>query len=87
MLAAVVSVYVKGTKYIMTSIYCTFFNKIFDSGILPENWFIGTIMPIYKNNGSQLDPANFRPITILSCLGKILTAVLNERITVFLKKY
>jgi hypothetical protein len=28
----------------------------------------------------SLDPTNFRPISILSCLGKLFTAILNERL-------
>ena len=28
-----------------------------------------------------MDPKNYRPITILSCLGKLFTAVLSERLT------
>jgi hypothetical protein len=43
----------------------------------------GSIKPIYKNKGNPLDPKNFRPITILSCLGKLFTAILNERLRVF----
>jgi hypothetical protein len=46
---------------------------------LPDIWLIGSIKPIYKNKGNPLDPKNFRPITILSCLGKLFTAILNER--------
>jgi hypothetical protein len=44
---------------------------------------IGRIKPIYKNKGNPIDPKNFRPITILSCLGKLFTAILNERLRVF----
>jgi hypothetical protein len=40
--------YIKSTKSIMTSIYCNFFNKIFDIGVLPKKWLVGTKMPIYK---------------------------------------
>jgi hypothetical protein len=32
---------------------------------------------------NPLDPKNFRQITILSCLGKLFTAILNERLRVF----
>jgi hypothetical protein len=35
------------------------------------------------NKVNPLDPKNFRPITILSCLGKLFTAILNERLRVF----
>ena len=54
-------------------VYETLFNKIFDSGILPTAWLEGSITPIYKYKGNSSDPANYRPITILSCLGKVFT--------------
>jgi small basic protein len=55
----------------------------FISGFLPDIWLIGSIKPIYKNKGNPLDSKNFPPITILSCLGKMFTAILNERLRVF----
>ena len=42
---------------------------------------MGNIKPIYKNKGDKMDPKNYRPITILSGLGKLFTAVLSERLT------
>jgi hypothetical protein len=54
---------------------------IFETGIVPDNWLMGNIKPIYKNKGDKMDPKNYRPITILSCLGKLFTAVLSERLT------
>jgi hypothetical protein len=37
----------------------------------------------YKNKGTRTDPKNFRPITILSCFGKLFTSVLNNRLNTF----
>ena len=37
-----------------------------------------------KNKGDPKNVNNYRPITILSCLGKLFTAVLNSRLTDFL---
>lgn len=76
--------YLKSTKEILLPVYEALFNKIFDSGILPDAWLEGSITPIYKNKGKNTDPKNYRPITILSCLGKVFTAVLNNRLTTFL---
>ncbi|MEW8547774.1 MAG: reverse transcriptase family protein, partial [Candidatus Thiodiazotropha sp.] len=76
--------YLKSTKEIFLPVYETLFNKIFDSGILPTSWLEGSITPIYKNKGNSSEPKNYRPITILSCLGKVFTAVLNNRLTNFL---
>jgi hypothetical protein len=42
-----------------------------------QSWAVGYISPIYKGNGDVQDPDNYRGITILSCFGKLFTAVLK----------
>ena len=41
--------------------------------------------PIYKRTGDPKQPENYRPITILSCFGKLFTAILNHKLNNFLK--
>lgn len=65
-------------------IYEKLFNVVFDSGLHPSAWLEGSIRSIYKNKGDPKMVQNYRPITILSCLGKDFTAVLNRRFTLFL---
>ena len=67
------------------TVYASLFNLILKTGNVPEQWTIGKIKPIYKNKSDSLDPSNYRPITILSCLGKLFTAVLNDRLCSFLE--
>ena len=76
--------YIKSTKDLFLPVYEKLFNIVFDSGILPDAWLEGTIRPIYKNKGDSSLAENYRPITILSCVGKLFTAVLNNRLTDFL---
>ena len=76
--------YIKSTEEVLMPLYVKFFKVIFETGILPEVWLQGKIRPIYKNKGDQLNPENYRPITVLSCLGNLLTAVLNNRLKRFL---
>lgn len=64
-------------------LYENLFNIIFDTGIVPEEWLIGIIRPIYKNKGDPSNPENYRPITLLSCLGKVFTNILGTRIEHF----
>lgn len=78
--------YLKLTKDQMLPIYTSFFNLILNTGHVPDQWLEGKIRPIYKNKGDTLDPNNYRPITLLSCLGKLFTAVLNERLNTFLEE-
>ena len=68
-------------------LYHSLFNKIFDTGCIPESWLIGSIVPIFKNKGDKNDPQNYRPITLLSCIGKLFTAILNDRLNNYLEDY
>ena len=61
------------------------FNIILKTGIIPSSWCISFISPIYKNKGSKSDPDNYRGISLISCLGKLFTAVINERLTKFVE--
>ena len=64
-------------------VYYKLFNLVFDSGIIPESWTLGRIIPIYKNKGAQSNPENYRPITLVSCLGKLFTSIINSRLQSF----
>ena len=72
------------TKNLFLPIYESLFNVVLDTGIIPSTWLEGTICPIYKNKGDPKNVSNYRLITILSCLGKLFTSVLNLRLTIFL---
>ena len=79
--------YIKATATQFINIYEKLFNVIFDTGIIPDIWLIGSIKPIFKNKGNKYDPNNFRPITILSCLGKLFTSILNDRLNTFSEEF
>ena len=61
-----------------------FFNIVLDTRIVPTEWTIGLIIPLYKNKGAKSDPDCYRGITLLSCMGKLFTAVVNDRLANFL---
>ena len=70
---------IKALFKIMENFYLKLFNAILDSGIFPDSWAEGLIVPIYKKKGSKGDPNNYRGVTLLSCLGKYFTSILNAR--------
>ena len=72
--------FIKATFNKLKLLYVELFNRILNTGQIPEAWTIGKIMPIYKNKGDKGDFDNYRGITILSCLGKLFTSVLNARL-------
>jgi len=55
------------------------FNTVLNSGFFPEKWSEGIILPLHKHSDPN-DVNNYRGITLVSCLAKIFTGVLNKRI-------
>ncbi|MEW8152903.1 MAG: reverse transcriptase family protein, partial [Candidatus Thiodiazotropha endolucinida] len=78
--------YIKSSCHIFLPLYEKFFNLILDTGHFPEQWSTGCIYPIYKNKGTRENVQNYRPITILSCLGKLFTGILNSRLNEYLEE-
>jgi hypothetical protein len=60
------------------------FNFVLDRECWPSRWAEGDIVPLYKGKGSsRLDPGNYRPITLLSVVGKLFGFVINRRLVAF----
>ena len=60
-------------------------NCILDSGVFPEEWSLGVAVILHKE-GERSDLNNFRGITLLSVLGKLVVGILNNRLTSFVQK-
>ena len=65
-------------------VLCDLFNIVLNSGMVPTNWCMGIILPLYKNKGSPTNPDNYRGITLLSCVSKLFTACINSRLALFI---
>ena len=78
--------YICATYNKLRAMYILLFNRVLDKGIIPESWLNGIILPIYKNKGDSKDPDNYRGITLLSCLGKLFTSVINNRLNKYADK-
>lgn len=62
------------------------FNKCFEEGCFPSSLKRGLIKPIYKG-GNKYDTGNYRPISLISTLSKILEKLVKVRIVDFLDKF
>ena len=61
------------------------FSIILYTGIVPSEWSIGLICPIYKK-GDIKNPGNYKGITLLSCLSKIYSSCINSRLSFYLEE-
>ena len=66
-------------KHVLAPTLVNLFNKIFENGHFPENRSEGFVIPLHKK-GSINDAENYRGITLLSTIGKLVTRVLNNRL-------
>ena len=72
--------YLKNCPQSVIELAVRLFNLILKTGIVPQEWCIGLIVPIFKKKGSPDDPNNYRGITLLSVLGKLFTSCINVRL-------
>jgi hypothetical protein len=61
-------------------------NKCLEEGVFPNVLKKARIIPIFKK-GDKCDPGNYRPISILPVLSKILEKIVAEQLTHFLDKF
>ena len=63
-----------------------FYNYIFLKDTFPEKWKQAVIIPILKPGKDATETSSYRPISLISCLSKILEKILNKRLMWYLEK-
>ena len=63
------------------------FNESWKTGTVPATWKKAIITPIHKKGKDKKNPSSYRPISLLSCLGKLLEKVINRRLLSFLEDH
>ena len=61
------------------------FNLIWTSGNIPQSFKLANVIPIPKKDKDLSSPASYRPIALTSHLGKLLEAIINERLKTYLE--
>ena len=82
----IVGEYLRKAEGPVSSALLQLFTKIWEVGKVPQEWKVGVILPLYKGKGSRTSCGNYRPITLLSVPGKVLSLIILDRITPTLLK-
>jgi hypothetical protein len=56
------------------------FNAIVDIGHIPQEWKNANIILLLKPKKEKKVPSSYRPISLLSCLGKVLEKIVKQRL-------
>ena len=61
-------------------------NHCIDMGTFPSAWKTAKVTPIYKGKGSKDDKNNYRPISVLPLLSKILEKHVHQALYSYMRK-
>ena len=56
------------------------YNDILTTPHIPEEWYLATVVSIFKGKGSDTDVSNYRPISLLNASYKILASLIQTRL-------
>ena len=63
----------------------TLFSLCFEQGVQPSPWKIANVVPVHKRK-SRSEMRNYRPVSLLSILSKIMEKIVNRSIMNYLEK-
>ena len=64
----------------------TLFNKSLSVNVFPAKWKMANVIPIYKSKDSS-NITNYRPISLLSCLGKVFERCVFKHLFNYLREH
>ena len=80
------SVMLRGTADAITPALTTLFNLSLKQCTVPDQWKLSNITPVFKSEDCS-DASNYRPISLLSLISKVLERCVHNRVMDFLLKH
>lgn len=77
--------FIKQILAVVTNPLCKVYNISLSEGVVPDEWKIAHITPVFKKGNSQL-PSQYRPISLTSVICKILERIVREKLLDYLLK-
>ena len=61
------------------------FNRSWNKELVPEVWTTAHLIPVLKRGKGKTNPSSYRPVSLLSCVGKLMERGITRRLTCFLE--
>ena len=65
---------------IIAPLLCHIFNLSLCNGIVPSDWKLARVTPIYKGQGETTHPGNYRPISVIPTVAKVLEKLVKRQL-------
>ena len=63
------------------------FNMSLQKSVFPDGWKKANVVPIFKNKGNPTDPNNYRPISLLNVLAKLMEKCVHKHLFNYFREY
>ena len=80
------NIILKSTNPVISPFFETLFNSCIYHGVFPDVFKIAQVIPLFKG-GDKENCNNYRPISLLPAIGKLLEKLLSVRLTNHLNSY
>lgn len=77
---------IKCLQNLIADVLAKCFNKLMIDGEFPDSLKIAKVTPIFKS-GTKTDPGNYRPISVLPIISKILEKIIHSRLVNYLDSF
>lgn len=82
----ITTAFLKHAREFVVPHICKLANLCFNTGVFPSSLKRSIVTPVYKS-GDRADVNNYRPISVLTSISKIIEKILNSRLVSFLDKF
>lgn len=62
-----------------------YFNEIWKRGLIPDTWKTSWVVPILKSGKAPTEPSSYRPVSLTSCVAKVMERMVHGRLTWWLE--
>jgi hypothetical protein len=69
---------------IISPILCKFFNMSLSTNIVLQDWKLSRITPVYKGKGKYDEECNYRPLSVISHVAKVMEKLVQHQVVNFL---
>ncbi len=69
----------KETSKTISKPLCLLFNRSIRESSYPDKWKLANVMPLFKT-GDRDQSCNYRPISLISCIGKVMERIVFKHI-------
>ena len=76
----------KDAAHVLTKPLTFIINFFIETGVVPSEWKVAKVIPLYKS-GSLAEIDNYRPISILPSLSKILEKIVYKQLMAHLERH